>query len=470
LWYSNSDATRAERMTGEPVEKKRYIWAFVAAFLLTLPLVNPATRGDGFFYLAHLRSALLDGDLTLDDELPFANEKVREKAARELAAGRPLANKFPIGAAAMWAPYYVPVHAVSGALARRGYAVRADGFAGQYLWAVALATALYVFAGLLLIYELLTSYFREPVALAAVLALWLATSLPAYAYFHPTMAHGVSFFAVALFIFIWHQTRGRRRYIPAVALGAVAALMTMARTQNAFFLLIPVAEYVGAIWRADQRRGGPARRQALGQLAAMLLAAAVAFTPQLAAWRIINGSFFRTGYEAEYAFSWTRPEVGRVLFSTFHGAFLWTPVLALAVAGLALFWRRDRFLAAAAAACFAAQVYFVAAWWCWWQGSSFGGRMLIGTYPLLAFGLAAAFAALTKRLPTWTAFVVVALLAAWNANVLFQFGAGLIPREGPASPKLVWENTAEVPAKVWRFGRRYLSDRERARRDFRETR
>ena len=446
------------------MRNNRYVWALVTLFILTLPLVNPATRGDGFFYLAHLRSAVVDHDLNYVDELAFANPKVRAYVVPRAAASGRVVNKFAIGSALLWAPYYIPVHCVSLSLEKAGYNVRADGFAPQYLWSVALATALYVFAGLLLTYNLLLNYFRPGSAFAATLALWFATSLPAYAYFHPTMSHGPSFFTVALFVFVWFKTRGSRSYMQTLALGAVAGVMMMVRTQNAVYLIVPVAEYLVSIVNYLRRRESRAAVAELAHIACLMIATGIFFSPQLAVWKILHGSIFRTGYENSFA--WLQPKMLSVLFSTNHGVFLWTPVIAIAALGLIRFWRRDRLLAAAGAACFASQLYLIAAWGCWYQGSSFGGRMFIGTYPFLAFGLGAVTAFLAQRVKMATVWIFLVLLVLWNWNLLFQFGTGMIPREGPVPAALVVKNTLKVPARVYDFAGEYLFQRGKYRRYF----
>ena len=161
-------------------QERKYLWSLIVLFLATLPLVNPVTRGDGFYYVAHLRSAVVDHDLYYANELRFADEKTKAYLEPFLERYGRLTNKYSIGAPILWAPYYVPVHIASLTLRNAGYDIPADGFGRQYLWAVGLATAIYAFAGLLLLYQLLRRYFRASAALATILAIWFATSLPAY--------------------------------------------------------------------------------------------------------------------------------------------------------------------------------------------------------------------------------------------------------------------------------------------------
>lgn len=445
---------------------RAYLTVMLALFAASAPFVNPHTRGDGFYYLAHLRSWVVDGDAEYYDELAYADLKTRDYV---LKVWRPayFRNKYAVGSALLWAPYYVPVHAVSRAWEKLGYGISADGFASQYLWVVAFATALYAFAGLLLTFSVLARYFPPAVSFLAVLGVWFATSLPAYMYFHPTMAHAPSFFASALFLFAWTFSRPDQTVWQAAAVGAAVGLAALVRTQEGMMIFIPLGDYVWRYRKALRARGREGLRF-LVLAAVTVLAAAVCFTPQLVAWKVINGSFFRTGYEN--TFTWFKPHLCEVLFSNNHGAFLWTPVVGAAAAGLILFFRRAPAIAAAGTFAFVVQWYIVASWGCWWQASSFGGRMLIGTYPFLACGLAAVIAASNAR--WWFRVCAIGLVAAfiWNFNLLFQFGTGMIPRDRGVGLRIVLTNSKEVPQKFLSFGLKYIKRDESIGRYFAEAR
>ena len=82
------------------------------------------------------------------------------------------------------------------------------------------------------------------------------------------------------------------------------------------------------------------------------------------------------------------PHYGAVLFSYWHGLFLWTPVVAIAVAGLAYLWRRDRLVFSAAIAFFALSWYVNAAAADWWAGEAFGSRRFVSCFAVFTLGLA----------------------------------------------------------------------------------
>src|SRR5205814_7207310 len=85
--------------------------------------------------------------------------------------------------------------------------------------------------------------------------------------------------------------------------------------------------------------------QILG-LILMGVLAAIVFIPQLIAYRMITGHFGPSKVVSG-KFTWTSPNFLNVLFSPEHGLIPWTPVLALALVGLVLLWRKDRVLTSA---------------------------------------------------------------------------------------------------------------------------
>ena len=81
--------------------------------------------------------------------------------------------------------------------------------------------------------------------------------------------------------------------------------------------------------------------------------------------QIIYGSPFETGYPAISTWNWTSPALLKILFSSDHGMFSWTPILILAVVGLAFLIKRDALLGAGCLLTFLAYYYFIASYPDW---------------------------------------------------------------------------------------------------------
>src|ERR1700676_456819 len=222
----------------------------VLFFLFSLPFLNPWVRGDGVGYYAFARAPLIEHSLNFTKDYQHANESFRGPRLDE--SGQPrwefrtptghLDNHFTVGPAILWTPFLLVAHA--GVLLARacGSHVAADGFSVPYRVAMAFGTALYGFLGLLLSNRLATKYVDERWACMATVAIWWSSSLPVYMYFNPSWSHAHSAFAVALFLWYWHETRDGRTTRQWCILGVIAGLMLNVYYANATILVVLVVE------------------------------------------------------------------------------------------------------------------------------------------------------------------------------------------------------------------------------------
>jgi hypothetical protein len=455
-------------------KNRRYDKALVVLFLFTLPLINPWVRGDGVGYYAYVRSLLIEKDLNFERDWLAANTSFRLNRVDEAGHIRPeqytsthhLDNHFSVGPAILWAPFLVVPHLGVLAANRLGAHIPADGYSRPYLIAMAFATALYGFLGLYLSFRLAREYFEESWAFLATIGIWLATSLPVYMYFNPSWSHAHSAFATALFVWYWHRTRQGRTWQQWVIFGLLAGLMLDVYYPNFFFLLLPLLEALRAYGRS--LRGTREARISLvslfGAHVLFVLATLAAFSPTLITRKIIYGSFWSSGYESLGQWNWTSPALGKVLFSSDHGLFAWTPILLLAVLGLVCLRRRDREFGDALIVTFLAFYYFIASYPSWDGLSSFGNRFFVSLTPLFVIGLAATVSGLAARFPRRRPAPVLAgataALILWNLAFIFQWGTHLVPARGPISwREMVSNQFSVVPARITRSVVNYLTAR-----------
>ena len=219
--------------------------------------------------------------------------------------------------------------------------------------------------------------------------------------------------AVSAFFLFWMRTldaQNARRCFTCGMLAAVAALM---RWQDAMLLLIPALDTLSRSHVAGLRATAV-------RLAACAAGALVAFTPQMLVWMVLYGRPLTVPQGAGFM-KWDQPQLLAVLFSDHHGLISWTPVVALAIAGLALLYRPAR------PVCIACLIFLAATWYVnasvadWWGGGAFGARRFVSAYPVFVLGLAAVFDRLRTH-PGWmiglaTGFVTLTML------LLIQFQA-----------------------------------------------
>jgi hypothetical protein len=433
-------------------------------FLLILPLVNPWVRGDGVGYYAYIRSALIDHDLRFENDYLAANKSFVDSRVDEQGRLLPqlftktgyVENHFSVGPAILWAPVMLVVHGTVLVADHFGAHVAADGYSRPYILAMALTTAGYGFLSLLLAFRISRKYFDDPWTFLATVGIWMASSLPIYMYFNPSWSHAQSAFAVALFLWFWERTRLQRTVGQWAILGLMAGLMGNVYYPNVILLIFPALEVVHHL-RAKQRASGqfaiPIRQLGIsgGVFAAFFIAS---LSPTFITRRIIYGNALETGYPAISTWNWNSPALFKVLFSSDHGMFSWTPALVLATVGLVFLVRRDALFGWAALLTFLAFYYFIASYPDWDGLSSFGNRFFVSLTPIFIFGLAAFLNSFSNWLGNKTRAVVVAcpmvaLLIAWNVGFIFQWGTHLVPARGEISWSMMVRNQFnEVPQRM----------------------
>ena len=434
--------------------------ALIVLFLLTLPLVNPWVRGDGVGYYAYARAMLIEHSLDFQKDWKSANASftmTRFDARGNLlpenftSTGH-IQNHFTVGPALLWAPFLIVAHGgvlLSDAL---GAHIPADGFSWPYVYAMAIATAIYGFLGLWISFRLARRYFSEPAAFIATLGIWFASSLPVYMYFNPSWSHAQSAFVVALFLWYWNHTREGRSLLQWILLGLLTGLALDVYYPNFIILLLPGVESLAVYAGMASKLPGNKSRFAAGNVA-YSAGVLVGFLPTLITRAIIYGSGTETGYVSVFDWSWLRPHLLSVLFSSDHGVLSWTPIIFFSIIGLMALLRRDRQLGIILLCVVAGFIYFIAAYPTWDGLSSYGNRFFVSLTAVFVIGLAGAVETLQGVLTAWRgralAYGATAALIVWNLAFIYQWGVHLVPARGPISwHQMVYNQFEVVPERV----------------------
>jgi hypothetical protein len=445
-------------------------------FLIFLPLLNPWIRGDGVGYYAFARAPLIQHNLDFARDYQSANAGFREQ--RLDGNGEPrsffrtstghLDNHFTVGPAILWTPFLLLAH--TGVLVARalGSSVTADGFSAPYRFAMAFATSLYAFLGLLLSFRMARKYVEERWALLATIAIWWGSSLPVYMYFNPSWSHGHSTFAVALFLWYWHETRCSRTVRQWLVLGMCAGLMFNVYYPNAMVMVVLLVEgiqqYISTLRTrtsiaAHEREGGKSTAgesfvHLIGKHVLFFVVVSVCLLPTFLTRLAVYGGLFESGYAPLNVWLWRSPVFFSILFSANHGLLSWTPLLGLAIVGLFMFWRRMPAVGTPFLAAFLAFYLFLCCYPDWAGISSFGNRFFVSLTMLFVLGLSVfldGFAKMfrSRKVALASASAVLACLLVWNVGLIFQWGEHLIAPRGPISfPKMAHNQFFVVPRQI----------------------
>ena len=395
----------------------------VAALAILLAILfshGERLSSDGIDHYVYLRSLAVDHDLDLANDYALVSPR-GESDAPETPLGR-TGNAHPVGPALVWAPFYALVDLVacfSGA--------SRDGLGALHLNAVAVASLLYGWLGLVLLYLTAQREASRSAALLATLGIGFGTFLYFYLSFAPTMAHAPAFGAAALFVWLWlgPLPNGPRR---AAWLGAACGLLALLRWANVLIALLPLVEALPRLRRRGQWR------RLLEEAAAFGAAALLVFSPQMIVWWRLYGSPLTIPQGS--AFLASAPAWDGVLFSPRHGLFSWSPVLYLGAAGLLAWLRRApwRFAATVVFALVLTRVNAGVA--DWWAGAAFGGRRFDALLPLLGIGLALALdtlAGFVRRRPHAPAALLLGGIVLWNVLLARHYRTGAWDYAGPVA-------------------------------------
>ncbi len=138
--------------------------------------------------------------------------------------------------------------------------------------------------------------------------------------------------------------------------------------------------------------------------------------PQILYWKIIGGEFIILNLHTE-DIALSDPNLLDFLFSYRKGWLLYSPLFLLLPIGWWLMYQKDRVLFAATLSFSVLYIYVMSSWECWWYAASFGQRVMVDVYPILALPLV--FLANKIQKPVLGAFTGVFVLACVYLN-LFQ--------------------------------------------------
>jgi hypothetical protein len=353
--------------------------------LILAAAFRPAVRGDGVGYFSYLHAVVVRHSLDLRPEYAAASAAGvnTDPPALEAptATGR-AADYFPVGPALLAAPAYLAALAIGGA--------DQPDYAPPLVGAFGLASLLLGLLALLLCWRLTGSA-------VAVTATAICTPYVFYLLYEPSYSHMFSAFAVTAFVAVWWRGREDRSGLGWLALGALAGTMAIARWQDAPLAAIALLT--------------PPTRGARSRALLALPGALVALAPQLAADLALYGTWWPQRPSGQALTPLAGHQL-QVLFSSWHGLFVWHPVTAAATAGSLLV--RDRRLRLACVYALVAETLINGAAPDWSGGAAFGARRFLDLTPFWAIGLAA----LAARLPAAAAWAATGALAAWNALLI----------------------------------------------------
>lgn len=438
------------------------LWCILAVALLRTPPVN-ILNWDTFGYYLYLPATFLHHDPSIQDiswveeaRATYNSSSTLYQAQEQPSGGWVL--KYPMGMALLWMPFFLCGH-----VAAMITGSPMDGFSDPYQWAMICGLLVYVLVGLRMLARVLTLFFPESISAAVLVLVVMGTNYLHQVLYSSGMPHVFLFTLYAGVL--WHSVQWHRyhRWADAWKLAVLLALLALSRPSELVAVVIPVLiglpgwsqlrEHVAGLWRWWK------------QIALALLIALFIGSLQLLYWKWLTGRFLYMSYNNPgEGFEFLHPYTWEVLLSFRKGWYIYTPIMAVATAGIFLLRRHLPELRWSIGVFFLLNLYVVSSWSCWWYADSFGQRALVQSYAVMALPLGAVLMWLKSRRAWQSAFgaLVLVALTAFNLFQLHQSTLGLIHTSRMTWPayQAVFGSLQRPPGldELWSVERSYTSD------------
>lgn len=368
---------------------------------------NKIITMDVVSYYAYLPATFIFNDIKLEDQETF-NKGIFWP--EPLPDGNKVI-KTSMGMSILYSPFFFMSHGVAKLLGMEAY-----GYSPIYKVGLLFGAFIYLFIGLIFLRRILKIYFSEQITALTIITIVLGTNLLNYATYDACMTHVFNFALIN--IFVWRTIKWYKNpnLSALVLLGLLSGLITLVRPSNiiilGFFFLYGVFNFA----TLQQRIKLVFRK--FHWFLIMAFSFVLVWVPQFLYWWYVTGHFMVDSYPDEQFF-WGNPHFIEGLFSYRKGWLLYTPVMAIALSGIVLLFRKLKEFSWAVAVFMLLSMYVIVSWWCWWYGGSFGMRSYVDYYGILAIPLALLFSEISKKKGQFKIIVYGIVLFAVMQNNFF---------------------------------------------------
>lgn len=395
--------------------------------------------GDGFGYYAYLRSAVFDRDFNFENEYGLFDAQFEKQTL--IYWRTPLGkagNPFSVGPSVAWSPFFF-VAVTYDQLFEPIDPYPIAGYTPPYQIALGLGTWTFALLGIALTFSALRKFLSPWASLAGVLSIFAISPLPFYLVYQTTMAHGISFFAIALLFWLSSKLLFTERLTLtlAIGIGVSIGIAFLVRWQDVLFAVIPLGLML-------QNKFGHQRVRMIPITLASIL---FVMLPQLLMWHHLYGSWIAVPQTSSF-FSLSNPHVAEFLFSGFHGMFVIHPLLIVGIFGLLLFEIQNKKYLLVSTLLWISlllALYINSGLSDWYGGGSFGARRMISVLPLLALGFGFIFERLNIKKILLACFSLLILTGLfWNLLLAMSYARGNISLDQPTTIQEIYSAPFEV--------------------------
>jgi hypothetical protein len=271
----------------------------------------------------------------------------------------------------------LPSYSVAEVWARLG-GYKTDGFSYPYHVMYLLNAFIFIFLGLLYLRKLLRQFVSERATLITLVIIALGTNTYFIFNFQYDLPHLYLFTINAACLY--HLVRYTREnelkhlYFSALLFGLAVCI----RPTELLFGIIPLILLM--------QKFGPST-QLVKRLSVFGIAVLFCNLPQLLYWKLVGGQWVILNLHTEDIVL-TDPNLIDFLVSYRKGWLLYSPVFLILIFGFLRLFKDNKSLFWGIGIFSLLYIYVMSSWECWWYANSFGQRVMVDIYPILAIPIA----------------------------------------------------------------------------------
>lgn len=275
-----------------------------------------------------------------------------------------------------------------------------DGFSKPYHILYILNVLFWIFIGLIYLRKLLLLLFSDQLSSFIILTIYLGTNVLITFGLQYDLTHLYLFSLNSIFLYhllkFYQNISNRNLIYAAIILGLTVCIRPTQVVLGILPLFILLHIY-------KQQKG-----IALKKLLWFPLFGIIWNLPQIYYWYSIGGNFFQPNLHTEEIII-IDPNIFEFLFSYKKGWLVYSPIFLLLILGFYQLKKKNSILFWSILVFTCTYIYVMSSWECWWYAYSFGSRVMVDIYPILALVIGYAFIGIQQKKIKWVLYMFSAL-------------------------------------------------------------
>ena len=370
---------------------------------------------DGFGYYMYLPHLMNEGSLKFEQSWAegIQNEYCDSTLVYQLQSSKHggILNVYHMGLSFVQLPAYL-----IGDVFARMTGHNTDGFSKPYYITYLLNAFFFIILGLIYFRKLLKLFFTDRVVGVVMLLVYLGSNIYITFTLQYDLTHLYLFALNGMFLYYFFRYTNSNQRKHLLLSAAILGLTSCIRPTQAIWGIIPLCILL---------KNNASNIKAWLRLLWFPAFAILWNIPQFIYWYTIGGQLIIPNLHTEEIII-IDPKTIDFLFSYKKGWLLYSPLFLLIVFGFVYLYKNQRRIFWAFFGFTAFYIFIMSSWECWWYASSFGSRVMVDVYPLLALLIGYALVLSTSLAYRIFVRTFAVLCLAFSLFQTFQFERYLI--------------------------------------------